>query len=272
MPRRGARIGSVAQAIPIVDGGRTMMDALRIFRDRRIEVIGIGSTNSLVILDEVVRNLGRRVRLHDFLQATVATFGESCKVLRLRSGRRAILNSLYRSSSKYHMLKKTRRQVGAITPRSLFTYLSGNLRPSDLGYRLRGNSLLHVSPNMSIAGLMRRMSNTKSLYAALSYKGYFKGVVSAFGVLDALLRPYTLRKIAEGDDGYFYESTVSNLARELDSRVDHGLADLRTITKKLSTYGNLAVTSGRYLRMFVDDYTLLDFSRKVLLRRFLTNV
>ncbi|RLF04310.1 MAG: hypothetical protein DRJ64_07100 [Thermoprotei archaeon] len=261
------RIEKIVEKVPIINNEISMLDAIRVFTEKHIPILVLKDT--YITIDRILEMLlHHRENLCDVLLSDVSPYGVKLNAFMKRTSFRNIIMKVSTLSGKYAIVKSDKASIlGAITPRSLFSYFKKYLTLNDMRYFLYRNIGNRITPNTSIIGVIKRMLRNKSIFSAVLFRGKFKGVISSYDILSLILEKDTLEKIMEEKYGYYYETSVSYLGYSYDSVIDSKMINTSRLRSILSKYSNVAVVSNESLECFIDDYKLIEYTKKKLVFR-----
>jgi len=262
----------IVEKIPVIVSNCTLYDIIDIFVKERVPVVGIG--DKYITIDNIVKILVlNRENLHKILFRDVSPFTRKLSVFMKRTSFRNIISKLYGRNEKYMILKADKFNIiGAITPRSLFSYFSKYLLLNDLNYFYYKRFRCVVTPNTTIVGTLRKMNKYNSNFSPMIFKGKFRGIVSSYDIISYLIDEEVINKVNKRKNDYFFETSIADFCGYFVPVIDVMDLNVSKVRKILSKYSVLAIVRNNLLEYFVDDYNLIDYTRQKLIKRWFDEI
>ncbi len=159
------------------------------------------------------------------------------------------------------------RIAGYVPPNRLLGALMERIPPSELvRYALKWKfPTFYVNKTLKYA-MMSMVEKTCS-HAAVNSRSRFLGVASLLDALGEIAKPGVLRRVMEGNEGYYLETPVSSLPLDRSSVVSLGELEAEEACALLVEHSYLAILKDGNLCSFVCDRHLFEFAVERLVSR-----
>ncbi len=160
------------------------------------------------------------------------------------------------------------RITGYIKPEDIFKYFSENLICNDINSAFfhPGNCLL-VYANRSVKSTLKSLLRKNTSYVFVYSRSKYKGSLSLLDLMEELVEEEILEKVSSGDDGYFFQASVSDLNPKIEATIDIEKMGKNDLVDILANHGHVAILKNRGLYRAIDDKNLLFYTINILAAR-----